>query len=83
MKAATDLRQHLANGNWVAYFEKALAAPYLLACLAHRFFPAMRAHALSVLARTNGQLAIPWTWHTLLVVLQIKEQSDYQEMRGS
>ena len=55
LRQALKLRQLLAAGSWASYFKTALEAPYLLAALAHLYFPALRVHALRVLARTNGE----------------------------
>lgn len=51
-KLAMSLQGLLSQGNWSSFFQQTLKAPYLLAALAHLYFPALRLHALRVLSRT-------------------------------
>lgn len=49
------MQQALGSGAWVAFLGAATHAPYLQGCLAHMYFPGVRARALSVLASTGAR----------------------------
>ena len=54
VQQALALQSALDSGNYVAFFKLVRGLPYLLACLAHTYFPAMWDHALQTL--TDGAL---------------------------
>lgn len=64
LKRALELSRLLAAGSWASFLRRALDSRYLLAALANLYFPALRAHALTVTARTQG--ALPCT--TLVMI---------------
>jgi hypothetical protein len=49
------MQQAIESGEWVTFFRLATEAPYLQACLAHMYFPNVRARALGVLASTGAR----------------------------
>lgn len=54
---AIALHNALEGGNYAGFFQLVRRLPYLMACLSHRFFPAMWEHALETLA--NSAFPIP------------------------
>lgn len=45
------LQGMLDMGNWSSFFRETLKAPYLIAALAHLYFPALRTRVLRVLSK--------------------------------
>ena len=68
IQQAIALHNALESGNYGGFFQLVRRLPYLMACLAHRFFPAVWEHALGTLAESA-----PFTAnHTLsLIALQM------------
>lgn len=54
---AIALHNALEGGNYAGFFQLVRRLPYLMACLSHRFFPAMWEHALETLANSAPQIA--------------------------
>lgn len=48
------MQQAIESGAWVIFLRLATEAPYLQGCLAHMYFPSVRARGLIVLASTGA-----------------------------
>lgn len=65
------LRCAMADNNYVAFFQLMRRAPYLLACLAHAYFPAVRAAAFGAICTvfSPGQQALPLSFFVSALML--------------
>ena len=66
------LRSAFVFGNFARFFTLIKEAPYLLACLAHIYFPQMRAKCFKIMSETitpgrSGMLEASWLVRTLLL----------------
>ncbi len=50
------MQQAIESGAWVTFLRMATDAPYLQGCLAHMYFPSVRARALAVLGSTGAPM---------------------------
>ena len=53
LKTAVKLRNVLASGNFPSFYRLATSSSYMIAALAHLYFPSLRAYALTSFSKTR------------------------------